>query len=80
MVRPGLSWPSADRAVGAIHQAPFVALCVITAVLYVASLVLERWMRSRNRIPGLTRRRERVWDTAAIIFAVVACVAPRSHH
>ena len=54
-----------------------MVFCVLTALLYVASLALERWLRSKQRIPGLTRRRERVWDTAAIVFAVIACVADR---
>ena len=74
MARAGVCRGVLSRLVGAVHQAPFVALCVLTALLYVASLALERWMRSQNRIPGLIRRRERVWDTAAIVCAVIAAL------
>ncbi|KAF9790911.1 Frag1/DRAM/Sfk1 [Thelephora terrestris] len=53
----------------------FITGCCITGVGFVLTLVVERWLRHRGRLPPDMRRREKVFSILAILSSVVAAVA-----
>jgi len=61
--------------VGAAHQWLFILGCTLTAVFYVITLVLERWLRHVDRIPSGVRSREKVLDILTIICGTIGAIA-----
>jgi len=61
--------------VGAAHQWLFILGCTLTAVFYVATLVLERWLRHVDRIPSGFRSREKILDILTIICGAIGGIA-----
>lgn len=49
----------------------FITVCSITAISFVLSLVLERWLRHVGRLPRNMRRREEVFSWLAICGAIL---------
>jgi len=57
--------------VGAVHKKVFIGISCTTAGLYIMSLFAERWLRHIDRIPTDLRKREKVFDWMAIVFAII---------
>ncbi|KIJ49728.1 hypothetical protein M422DRAFT_224824 [Sphaerobolus stellatus SS14] len=49
----------------------FIVVCSVTAVCFVLSLILERWLRHRGRLLPNMRRRERVFSVLSIIGSLI---------
>lgn len=50
----------------------FIVGCSITAVGFFLTLVVERWLRNKGRLPPNMRKREKVFSVLAILSSVVA--------
>lgn len=61
--------------VGAVHPALFITGSTITAILYVLSLLSERYLRHLRRIPGALAARDRRIDIAAVVFGSIGALA-----
>jgi len=53
----------------------FIVGCSITAVGFVLTLMVERWLRHEGRLPPNMRRREKVFSVLAILSSVVGGTA-----
>ncbi|KAA1068602.1 hypothetical protein PGT21_019374 [Puccinia graminis f. sp. tritici] len=47
--------------VGAAHMTWFTPGCTLVALLYIATLLAERWLRHHERIPRVISKRHRYW-------------------
>lgn len=61
--------------VGAVHKKAFISGGVITGVFFVASLIADRMLRHRYRLPNFVRHRESIFSFLAIIFGTIAALA-----
>ncbi|RKP00228.1 hypothetical protein CXG81DRAFT_19785 [Caulochytrium protostelioides] len=62
-------------AIGAQHQAYFITLGTLTAILFVASLILDYKLRRQARLPpGRRKKRETIMARLSIAFGVVAAI------
>lgn len=52
----------------------FIVGCSITAVGFMLTLIVERWLRHRGRLPPDMRKREKLFSILAILSSVVAGV------
>jgi len=58
-----------------VHKPIFITGAVITGVFYVASLVADRMLRHRHRLPGFLRRKESIFSMISIVFGSIAALA-----
>jgi len=49
----------------------FIAICSVTAVSFVLSLIIERWLRHNGRLHPNMRRREKVFSILAIVGSLI---------
>eukprot|EP01117_Protostelium_nocturnum_P004899 TRINITY_DN1777_c0_g1_i1.p1 TRINITY_DN1777_c0_g1~~TRINITY_DN1777_c0_g1_i1.p1 ORF type:complete len:273 (+),score=50.69 TRINITY_DN1777_c0_g1_i1:188-1006(+) len=59
---------------GAEHKALFVAGASVTAVFYVISLIVERYLRHEARLPKAKRTVEKVMAGLAIVFGTIGAI------
>ncbi|WOO78295.1 Protein sfk1 [Vanrija pseudolonga] len=57
------------------HKAIFIPITCVTAVGFVLSLVLERWLRRVDRLPTDIRKREKILNWLAILCATIGGIA-----
>ncbi|PRP84833.1 hypothetical protein PROFUN_07487 [Planoprotostelium fungivorum] len=58
--------------IGAAHKQLFIPGCAVTATFYVLSLLAERYLRHKSRIPKGARRRERNFAIVSIVACIIA--------
>lgn len=58
-----------------MHKGVFIPGATVAAVFFVASLIADRMLRNRNRLPGFLRRRENGFSITSIIFGFIAALA-----
>lgn len=53
----------------------FIAICSVTAVMFILSLIMERWFRHSGRLLPNMRQREKTFATLAILGATLGGVS-----
>lgn len=60
--------------VGAANHHTFEALSIATAAMYMITILTERYLRHRRRIPGSITRRATHFDILCVFFTWIGCL------